>query len=139
VRRQQCTIIFCYDTVLILWTTITCSHCSKVYKSTKTYNQHIDLKRCKVEIESIVVISCQYCSKEFTRNFNKTKHEIKCDKNPKCMIEQLKMKIKYEGVINPTLVNKGTINNREEPEIMCEILKKIIEILYNEKMLLSTD
>ena len=88
---------------------ITCGVCSKVYKSSKTYNQHIDLKRCKLEIETIVIISCQYCSKVFTRNFNKTKHEDKCDKNPKCIIEQLKLQIKkYED--SPNVVNNGTIN-----------------------------
>jgi hypothetical protein len=45
----------------------------------------------------------------FTRNFNKTKHEDKCDKNPKCIIEQLKLQIKkYED--SPSVVNNGTIN-----------------------------
>ena len=56
-----------------------------------------------------MIISCQYCSKVFTRNFNKTKHEDKCDKNPKCIIEQLKLQIKkYED--SPSVVNNGTIN-----------------------------
>jgi len=90
---------------------ITCSICSKVYKSAKTYNQHIDLKRCKIGLE-IIVICCQYCSKVFTRNFNKTKHEVKCVKNPKYVIEQLKIQIKkYESSSHPIIVNNGTINN----------------------------
>jgi hypothetical protein len=45
----------------------------------------------------------------FTRNFNKTKHEDKCDKNPKYIIEQLKLQIKkYQD--SPSVLNNGTIN-----------------------------
>ena len=123
---------------------ITCSIYSKVYKTTKTYNQHIDLKRCKIDLETCVDISCQYCSKVFTRNFNKTKHEVNCDKNPNYIIEQLKLQIKkYEESVIQTVNNNVTnitnntqniiINNFGNEDISHVTKKQILRALRMNK------
>ena len=74
---------------LIMDNYITCSGCSKIYCSVKNYNNHIERNRCKPTGSGF---SCQYCSKVFTRNYNKSNHEVKCDKNPLLIIEELKIK-----------------------------------------------
>ena len=96
---------------------ITCSECSKIYCSVKYYNNHIDKNRCKSFVDGF---SCQYCSKVFTRNYNKSKHEVKCDKNPLLIIEELKLKLQkceekitIQNVVNHSItnVNIGSIVN----------------------------
>lgn len=79
---------------------ITCSVCSKIYSSKKTYNNHIERKRCKEP--DMRGIHCKYCLKVFTRNHNKNLHEDKCEKNPIILLnlktENEKMTIKlYEA------------------------------------------
>ena len=47
--------------------------------------------------------------KVFTRNFNKTKHEVNCDKNPTYIIEKLKLQIKkYEESVSQITNNNVT-------------------------------
>jgi hypothetical protein len=97
---------------------ITCSECSKVYCSLKNYNNHIERNRCKPTTNGF---SCQYCCKSFTRKYNKSNHEVKCDKNPLSIIEELKQKIeKYEKeksnnqTINQVVTNGNIVNNNNQ-------------------------
>jgi hypothetical protein len=101
---------------------ITCSGCSKIYCSVKNYNNHIERNRCKPTGSGF---SCQYCSKVFTRNYNKSNHEVKCDKNPLLIIEELKLKLqKYEeeknthNDINRAIVNVNITNNNHNQIII---------------------
>jgi len=100
---------------------ITCRECSKIYCSLKSYNNHISRNCCKV---TPLDISCQYCYKTFTRNYNKNLHETSCSKNPnstivkQCKEKDNKIQILEEEiqklkilVTNQTVVNNGTINN----------------------------
>jgi hypothetical protein len=94
---------------------ITCSVCSKIYCSIKNYNNHIDKNRCKQYIKGF---SCQYCCKIFTRNYNKTIHEGKCNKKSELIIDDLKNRIKiYEEknnsntVVNQVVTNGNIVNN----------------------------
>jgi hypothetical protein len=97
---------------------ITCSECSKIYCSVKNYNNHLEKNRCKPTVNGF---SCQYCSKVFTRKYNKFNHEVKCDKNPLLIIEELKQKIeKYEKeqgnnqTINQVVTNGNIVNNNNQ-------------------------
>jgi hypothetical protein len=83
----------------------------------KYYNNHIDKNRCKSSADGF---PCQYCSKVFTRNYNKSKHEVKCDNNPLIIIEELKLKLQkceeknnIQNVVNNSItnVNIGSIVN----------------------------
>lgn len=79
---------------------ITCSVCSKIYSTKKSYNRHIQLNKCKEH--DMRGIHCKYCLKVFTRNHNKNLHEDKCEKNPIILLnlktENEKMTIKlYEA------------------------------------------
>jgi hypothetical protein len=56
-------------------TSITCSVCSKIYKSKHGYTNHILLKRCKVQDCSV---ECSYCNKIFSNKYHRKTHEIKC-------------------------------------------------------------
>ena len=97
---------------------ITCSECSKIYCSVKNYNNHIDRKRCKPHA---IGFSCQYCFKVFTRNYNKSNHEVKCDKNPFLIIEELKLKLQKceekkntQNVVNNVVTNVNIVNNNNQ-------------------------
>jgi hypothetical protein len=99
---------------------ITCRECSRIYCSLKSYNNHISRNCCKI---TPIDISCQYCYKTFTRNYNKNLHETSCVKNPNSLIvkqcnekdnkiqklEEEIQKLKI-SVTNQTVVNNGTIN-----------------------------
>lgn len=102
---------------------ITCYGCSRLYKSLKNYNKHIESTRCGLDK---VIISCKHCNKIFTRNYNKNIHENKCSKN-RCVEklsvylveenEMLRLKLKElescktkTKIYNRTIVN-GDINN----------------------------
>jgi len=56
-------------------TSITCSVCSKTYKSKHGYTNHLLLKRCKIQDCSV---ECSYCNKTFSNLYNRKTHEIKC-------------------------------------------------------------
>jgi len=100
----------------IMDTAITCSGCSKIYKTKQGYNNHISFKRCKVDDCSVV---CGYCSKKFSNKYHRKTHEIKCLQlynNSKIKVleekvEQLQMVCSktQNQIINNT--NNGTINN----------------------------
>jgi hypothetical protein len=97
-------------------TAITCSGCSKIYKSKHGYNNHILFKRCKIQDCSV---ECIYCNKKFSNKYNKRVHEIKCLQlynNGKIKVleekvEQLQImcSVNQKQIINNT--NNGTINN----------------------------
>lgn len=104
-------------------TIITCSICSKTYKTKQGYDRHIVFKRCKVKDCSV---ECSYCNKIFSNTYNKRVHEIKCLQlynNGKIKvleekIEQLQLicSSNQPQVINNTTnttnnTNNGTINN----------------------------
>ena len=58
---------------------ITCATCSKIYKTLKTYKQHLSYNRCdKKLIPRKIDGKCQYCMKEFGTKQNKQRHEEKC-------------------------------------------------------------
>lgn len=58
---------------------ITCGTCSKIYKSLKTYKQHLSCNRCnKNPTPRKIDGKCQYCTKEFVTKQNKQRHEEKC-------------------------------------------------------------
>jgi hypothetical protein len=94
-------------------TSITCSVCSKTYKSKHGYSNHLLLKRCKVKDCSV---ECSYCNKIFSNKYNKRVHEIKCLQlynNGK--IKVLEEKIEQLQLIcssnQPQIVNNNTTNN----------------------------
>ena len=94
-------------------TSITCSVCSKTYKSKHGYSNHLLLKRCKVKDCSV---ECSYCNKIFSNKYNKRVHEIKClhlYNNGK--IKVLEEKIEQLQLIcssnQPQIVNNNTTNN----------------------------
>lgn len=125
---------------------ITCSVCSRIYSSIKTYNNHISRNCCKVVP---IEISCQYCYKTFTRNHNKNLHEPSCSKNSTSMIvkhckekdkeiKNLKLKLKkYENsivasqsnnnitnIVNGNITNNTIIINNLGNEDVSHITKK---------------
>ena len=94
-------------------TSITCSVCSKTYKTKQGYDRHIEFKRCKVKDCSV---ECSYCNKIFSNKYNKRVHEIKClhlYNNGK--IKVLEEKIEQLQLIcssnQPQIVNNNTTNN----------------------------
>ena len=100
-------------------TSITCSVCSKTYKSKHGYSNHLLLKRCKIQDCSV---ECSYCNKIFSNKYNKRTHEVKClqiSNNTKIKILEEKVeKLQLMSSSNPTQVinnttnnNNGTINN----------------------------
>ena len=98
-------------------TSITCSVCSKTYKSKHGYSNHLLLKRCKVKDCSV---ECSYCNKIFSNTYNKRVHEIKClqlynNIKIKALEEELKiMRTTNQPQIvinNTTNNNNGTVNN----------------------------
>jgi hypothetical protein len=101
-------------------TIITCSICSKTYKTKQGYDRHLVFKRCKVKDCSV---ECSYCNKTFSNTYNKRVHEIKCLQlynNGKIKvleekIEQLQLicSSTQPQVINNTTnnTNNGTVNN----------------------------
>jgi 5-methylcytosine-specific restriction endonuclease McrA len=56
-------------------TSITCSICSKTYKSKQGYDRHLEFKRCNVKDCSH---ECSYCDKIFSTKNHRETHEIKC-------------------------------------------------------------
>jgi len=90
----------------------------------KSYNNHISRNCCKVTPNEI---SCQYCYKTFTRNYNKNLHETTCSKNiNSTIIKQCKEKdnkiqilqeeiaqLKQSSTINVTNIN-GNITNTQQ-------------------------
>ena len=101
-------------------TTITCSICSKTYKSKHGYSNHLLFKRCKIQDCSV---ECSYCNKIFSNKYNKRVHEIKClqlynNIKIKALEEELQMmrtsnprQIVINNTNNTTNNNNGTINN----------------------------
>jgi hypothetical protein len=102
-------------------TSITCSVCSKTYKSKHGYSNHLLLKRCKVKDCSV---ECSYCNKIFSNKYNKRLHEIKClQLYNNIKIKALEEELKIMRTTNPTQIvinnttnttnntNNGTINN----------------------------
>jgi hypothetical protein len=101
-------------------TSITCSICSKTYKTKQGYDRHIEFKRCKVKDCSV---ECSYCNKIFSNKYHRKTHEIKCLQlynNGKIKvleekIEQLQLicSSTQPQVINNTTnnTNNGTVNN----------------------------
>jgi hypothetical protein len=96
-------------------TSITCSVCSKIYKSKQGYDRHLEFKRCKVKDCSV---ECSYCNKIFSNTYNKRVHEIKClQLNNTRKIKALEEEIKMMRGTNPTQIaqtitnNNGTTNN----------------------------
>ena len=93
---------------------ITCSVCSKIYSSIKSYNNHITRNRCKIVPDDF---SCQYCSKSFKRNYNKNVHEISCSKNLMLIIKEkeeeiqkLKLTVTTNNNNNVTNITNNTQN-----------------------------
>jgi hypothetical protein len=91
-------------------TSITCSVCSKTYKSKHGYSNHLLLKRCKVKDCSV---ECSYCNKIFSNKYNKRVHEIKCLQSyNNIKIKALEEELKIMRTTNPTqIVNNNTTNN----------------------------
>ena len=107
---------------------ITCRECSRIYCSLKAYNNHISRNCCKI---APIEISCQYCYKTFTRNYNKNLHETSCSKNPNSKIikqckekdnkiqileeeiQKLKLAATTNNNCNVTNIN-GNINNNTQ-------------------------
>lgn len=94
-------------------TSITCSVCSKTYKTKQGYDRHIEFKRCKVKDCSV---ECSYCNKIFSNKYHRKTHEIKCLQlynNGK--IKVLEEKIEQLQLIcssnQPQIVNNNTTNN----------------------------
>jgi hypothetical protein len=92
---------------------ITCSVCSKTYKSKHGYSNHLLLKRCKIQDCSV---ECNYCNKIFSNKYNKRTHEVKClqiSNNAKIKILEEKVeKLQLMSSSNPTqIVNNNTTNN----------------------------
>jgi len=89
---------------------ITCSVCSKLYKSIKYYNNHIRFNRCNPVKTKF---SCKFCIKTFTRNHNKSVHETKCIKNPITaltgQVKTLKLKIKEVETSKLNIYNNNTL------------------------------
>jgi hypothetical protein len=124
---------------------ITCSMCSKIYSSKKTYNNHLELNRCKV---LYITFFCRYCNKTFTRNYNKNVHELKCNKNldshiaKQCKekdneIKTLKIKIKkYEehtGIVSN--INNGNIVNNTQNIIINNFGSEDISHITDKQMI----
>jgi hypothetical protein len=76
-----------------------CDICDKKYASASSLCNHKKLIHKKIK-ENIKIIKCNYCNKEFTRNFNKLRHIKICkDKEEfekKENSEKLKLEIKLE-------------------------------------------
>jgi hypothetical protein len=102
-------------------TTITCSVCSKTYKTKQGYNRHLEFKRCKVKDCSV---ECNYCNKIFSNKYHRKTHEIKClQVYNKRKIKALEEELEIMRTSNPTQIvinntnnttnntNNGTINN----------------------------
>ena len=91
-------------------TSITCSVCSKTYKTKQGYDRHIEFKRCKVKDCSV---ECSYCNKIFSNKYNKRVHEIKCLQSyNNIKIKALEEELKIMRTTNPTqIVNNNTTNN----------------------------
>ena len=99
-------------------TSITCSVCSKTYKTKQGYDRHIEFKRCKVKDCSV---ECSYCNKIFSNKYHRKTHEIKCLQlynNGKIKaleekVEQLQLicSSNQPQIVNNNNTNNGTINN----------------------------
>lgn len=74
---------------------ITCGTCSKIYKTLKTYKQHLSCNRCnKVLTPRKIDNKCQYCMKEFGTKQNKQRHEEKCPESKGVDFKVTLLKIK---------------------------------------------
>ena len=120
---------------------ITCSECSRIYCSLKSYNNHISRNCCKIVS---LKISCQYCYKTFTRNYNKNNHESSCIKNTnsslfkQCKekdnkiqilekeIEKLKLTNTTTNINNGNIIQQNIIINNFGNEDISHITKKQI-------------
>ena len=91
-------------------TSITCSVCSKTYKTKQGYDRHIEFKRCKVKDCSV---ECSYCNKIFSNKYHRKTHEIKClQLYNNIKIKALEEELKIMRTTNPTqIVNNNTTNN----------------------------
>jgi hypothetical protein len=96
-------------------TSITCSVCSKIYRTQHGYNNHISLNRCKVKDDSVI---CKYCDKSFSNKYHRKTHELKCINHYKNTIQtlqeeiqQLKQAVLPTNTNNITNINNGNINN----------------------------
>ena len=97
---------------------ITCSVCSKIYRTQHGYNNHISLNRCKVKDDSVI---CKFCDKSFSNKYHRKVHELKCINHYKNNIQTLQEEIQHlkqtilssniTNISNVTNINNGKINN----------------------------
>jgi hypothetical protein len=67
---------------------ITCSVCSKIYKNSATYTQHITYKRCnKFLIPRPIDNKCKYCERVFASKQSKERHVVTCRGN--CIVSSV--------------------------------------------------
>ena len=94
---------------------ITCSVCSKIYKTQHGYNNHISLNRCKINDDSVI---CKYCNKSFSNKYHRKTHELKCINHYKNTIQQLQEEIQKLKESSTTIVTNinGNINNNNNTQ-----------------------
>ena len=85
---------------------ITCEVCSKIYKTMRTYRQHITYKRCnKVIVPKPVFSICQYCEKDFKTKQNRLRHEERCSKNVNLEVSEKIKLLPFKHCVALLIVN----------------------------------
>ena len=111
-----------------------CDICNKKYASASSLCNHKKLIHNKIK-EVIEIIKCNYCNKEFTRNYNKIRH-VKICKNKeefekKENLEKLKLEIKLEEL---KLKNQKIENLQQSLKMHPNTFKKLNKTLINRSL-----